>query len=188
MAKKPRTEWSDAYRKRVERAEARGLTRQQARGHKEPKEYQRRAAKEIQRRGITGDQLKTVARYANKRAARNKSLQPSTLVDWAKTNGWRAFTDYRATRDGAARDYRQARKAGTYKPTPVADFKSGFGGGSSGGGGSGGGGRRQGSVDGGPDYVRAPDYGDEGEDDYFADEWDGEYDDLDIEWMYYHDD
>lgn len=34
---KPRDQWSQEYRKRVERAEAKGLTRQQARGHK-PKE------------------------------------------------------------------------------------------------------------------------------------------------------
>lgn len=33
MARKPREFWSDAYRRRVERGEARGLSRQQARGH-----------------------------------------------------------------------------------------------------------------------------------------------------------
>lgn len=33
MARKPRSEWSESYRKRIESAERRGLTRQQARGH-----------------------------------------------------------------------------------------------------------------------------------------------------------
>ena len=33
MARKPRSEWSESYRRRVESAERRGLTRQQARGH-----------------------------------------------------------------------------------------------------------------------------------------------------------
>lgn len=33
MASKPRSEWSDAYRKRIESAERRGLSRTAARGH-----------------------------------------------------------------------------------------------------------------------------------------------------------
>lgn len=36
MASKPRDQWSPAYRRRVERAEAQGKTRQEARGHKPP--------------------------------------------------------------------------------------------------------------------------------------------------------
>ena len=187
MAKKPRGQWTEAYRKRVERAEAKGLTRQQARGHKEPQEYKRRAAKEIARRGITGDQLRTVQRYANKRAARNKALQPSGLVEWAKEHGWRAFAAYRSERDGLAADYRTRRKAKSYTPQPLAEFKARFEHSGSGGGYSGGG---------GTDYVR-PDYGssadvfgsgEEDDLDYFEDDWDGDFEDLDIEWMYYHDD
>lgn len=34
MARKPREQWSAAYRKRIESAERRGLSRQEARGHK----------------------------------------------------------------------------------------------------------------------------------------------------------
>jgi hypothetical protein len=43
MARKPRSEWSEAYRKRVERAERLGKTRQESRGHK-PGEAAVRAA------------------------------------------------------------------------------------------------------------------------------------------------
>lgn len=44
MAGKPRSEWSDTYRRRVERAEAAGKSRQAARGHK-AKEHVTRAAR-----------------------------------------------------------------------------------------------------------------------------------------------
>lgn len=42
MSGKPRSEWSEAYRRRVERAEAAGKTRQQARGHREKEHVHRR--------------------------------------------------------------------------------------------------------------------------------------------------
>lgn len=42
VASKPRSEWSDTYRRRVERAEAAGKTRQQARGHVEREHVRRR--------------------------------------------------------------------------------------------------------------------------------------------------
>jgi len=35
LARKPRSEWTEDYRKRIESAEARGLTRAEARGHPE---------------------------------------------------------------------------------------------------------------------------------------------------------
>jgi hypothetical protein len=42
MASKPRSEWSDSYRRRVERAEAAGKSRQVARGHKAREHVDRR--------------------------------------------------------------------------------------------------------------------------------------------------
>ena len=33
MAIKPRSQWSDSYRRRIERAEAKGISKQKARGH-----------------------------------------------------------------------------------------------------------------------------------------------------------
>jgi hypothetical protein len=193
MARKPREQWTEAYRRRVERAEKAGLSRQAARGHKEPQEYKRRAAREIKRRGITSDQLRSVRRYADRRAAKNKALNPNDLVAFAKENGWRAFKSFREERAGMARGYREARKTKTYKPQPLDAFKARFTGGGSG---------FAGGVGAGGDYSRdysgddfdgysGEDYASLDEDeneDFFADEWDGEYDDLDIEWMYYHDD
>jgi predicted Zn-dependent peptidase len=44
VAGKPREQWSETYRKRVERAEAKGLSRQAARGHVEKREHKIRAA------------------------------------------------------------------------------------------------------------------------------------------------
>lgn len=45
MAGKPRSEWSDTYRKRVERAEAAGKSRQAARGHRGGEHVTRRTNK-----------------------------------------------------------------------------------------------------------------------------------------------
>lgn len=45
MAGKPRSEWSDAYRRRVERAEAAGKSRQAARGHRVAEHVTRRTNK-----------------------------------------------------------------------------------------------------------------------------------------------
>ena len=44
MARKPRSEWSPAYRVRMDRAAAQGKTRQQARGHKAGEHIQRKEA------------------------------------------------------------------------------------------------------------------------------------------------
>jgi hypothetical protein len=54
VATKPRSEWSEAYRKRIESAERKGLTRQQARGHGSARregrsEYQQRQERRIVR-------------------------------------------------------------------------------------------------------------------------------------------
>jgi hypothetical protein len=194
---KSRDQLSDAYRKRIERAEARGLTRQQARGHREPHEHRKRAVRERKEQGITGDQLRTVRRYAERRARQNKALDAGDLVDWAKSHGYGQFKAFRAERDALARNYKAERRAGTYKPRTVEQFKAGLASASGAGGGGVGGMGGGGGGGGGDNYRGGDDFTDDGDDvdfdedfdeDYY-DEQDFDYDeDMPIEWMYYHDD
>lgn len=46
MAAKPRSEWSAAYRRRIEAAEAKGKTRAEARGHRDERAEKRRRRQE----------------------------------------------------------------------------------------------------------------------------------------------
>lgn len=193
MAGKPRSAWSDSYRKRIERAEAKGLTRQQARGHTPPpgqSEHRARVRKEIRLHGISGDQLRTVRSYAERRARKNKNLHAKDLVDWAQQNGWRQFKRLRQEQGALASNYRSSKSK---KPLQTADeFNASFhrpGRATGMGGGGGDSGRDMGSRP--NDY--AGDYSDDGgeePDDLEDFDYDDEYldlDDLDIEWMYYHD-
>lgn len=75
MAKKPRSQWSAAYRRRVERAERAGKSRQQARGHR-PREHITRAqnkARKVKRqvqRKLTKQQLRTIHNFARSQSKR----------------------------------------------------------------------------------------------------------------------
>ena len=66
MATKPRSEWSASYRRRVERAEAAGKTRQAARGHRAAEHRTRRP-----RGALTTQQKERVKRFARAQAKRS---------------------------------------------------------------------------------------------------------------------
>lgn len=77
MARKPRSQWSAAYRRRVERAERAGKTRQQARGHR-PREHVTRAQNKTRavkrptprQRKLTKRQLKNIHNFARSQSKR----------------------------------------------------------------------------------------------------------------------
>lgn len=65
MASKPRSQWSPAYRRRVESAERRGLTKQQARGHK-PQEHITRAQRAREAGRLTESDKRWLKRQQNR--------------------------------------------------------------------------------------------------------------------------
>lgn len=84
MAVKPRDQWSEAYRRRIERAEAAGKTRQQARGHKE-KEHIARKEREL-REATTGKlttyQKQQMRKYVLKQAEKSRSTSDDLQEVW----------------------------------------------------------------------------------------------------------
>lgn len=52
MPARDRSQWSEAYRRRIERAEARGLSRQEARGHRAREHVERRERAQLRSQGV----------------------------------------------------------------------------------------------------------------------------------------
>jgi hypothetical protein len=100
MARKPRSQWSPAYRKRIERAEAKGQSRQAARGHKGGREHiARKAAK-----GLTPSQSAKVAKFAREQARKDdNNPDPDEaarrLKEWARDHGFHRFEQLKEIRD-----------------------------------------------------------------------------------------
>jgi hypothetical protein len=187
VAAKPRSEWSAGYRQRIERGEARGLTRQQARGHfVAGGEHKTRVQREIKRQGLSNDQLRIVRKYGEQRAARDKALNAEDIVSFAKRNGYGAFKRIKDERSSLVRSYRKTSKSGRkIAPIPKADFASSHSGLLHGHGGYGGGYDRG-------SYPRDYDTDEDMSDEYFADDYGGDFEDLEgedlpIEWLHYHD-
>jgi hypothetical protein len=90
MARKPRSQWSPAYAKRMESAEGRGLTRQQARGHRAAEHIQRKEGK-----GLAPSLSARVDRFARNQARRAGSGDPDEaarrLKAWVREHGVRRF-------------------------------------------------------------------------------------------------
>lgn len=118
MAHKPLDQLSPAYRKRIERALAKGKSRQQARGHK-AQEHIARREKEREALGITGSELRTIRAWwrRNFQIGRIESGWPDedTLVEYARESGYQSFKTYRQVWDEARRKYLRELKNGTYK-------------------------------------------------------------------------
>lgn len=107
MAHKPLDQLSPAYRRRIERAEAKGLTRQAARGHK-PREHVRRA--EYQRKqhaGLTTPQMRAIKNfYENPEYTQKRYVKLKDLEYLAVVNGYAAFQEYRAAWRKANKSYK----------------------------------------------------------------------------------
>jgi hypothetical protein len=138
MAKKPRSQWSPGYRKRIEtrerklRAEARAAgrsvtaaeLRQRARGHR-PAEHITRAEHEAERLavlgGLTQSQRKSIRQFAREQAGKIRQYQDNRdaliapMLEWATAAGWDAFVAMRAAQRSARREYNAAVAEGSYE-------------------------------------------------------------------------
>jgi hypothetical protein len=120
MATKPRSEWTAAYRRRVERAEAAGKTRQAARGHV-VREHVRR--KEVEQARVASGAVKTtsaqrqaIRRFARQQAAKVTGGDPEaitrSLVRFVDKRGYSAFLAVRQERNRLHRAWRRAQRGG----------------------------------------------------------------------------
>lgn len=121
MARKPRSEWSPSYRRRIERAEARGLSRQAARGHK-PREHVARREREQREAAalgkLTSPQRAAIRRFAAKQAKRggeDVAASKQKMVGWATRVGYDRFLALRDQVAAASAQYRGQRSRGAYE-------------------------------------------------------------------------
>ena len=114
MAVKPRSEWSEAYRKRIERAEARGVSRQQARGHKAHEHIQRKQT-DIARGLLTTSERQTVRKFAREQSKRIGEDVTQAMLNWATLNGYEQFKRLRSEQRAIMRQYKSERNSGIYE-------------------------------------------------------------------------
>jgi hypothetical protein len=120
MARKPRSEWTEAYRRRIERAEARGAkTVQEARGHRPGEARERRERAEIaEALGITVQDRDRITRWYQKRFnADDQAGKPELedVFDWVSENGYAAFIQWRKVWEGARRAYQSQIRRKTWE-------------------------------------------------------------------------
>lgn len=117
MAGKDRSTWSEAYRRRIERAEAAGKSRQSARGHKQ-REHVQRKAREISLGYLTSSQRQSVRKFAAEQAKRSgddvKTTQ-AAMLEWATLQGFARFQQFRDAVREMSGQYRRSIKRGTYE-------------------------------------------------------------------------
>lgn len=119
MARKPLSQLSPAYRRRVERAMAQGKTRQQARGHK-PREHAIRKEKEqakAARGHLTTRQKQQIQKFAKEQHGRVGADYQSyrkQLREYAERNGFAQLDLIIRAQRELKKTYRQEVKAKTY--------------------------------------------------------------------------
>lgn len=114
MARK--RDYAAEYAKRIARGLAKGRTRQQSRGHVE-KEHVVRAEREREEQGISGQELNSVRNWYSKSFnPRGHDEKPDIddVIEFARSNGYEAFKQYRDTWNAARRTYIRELKDGTY--------------------------------------------------------------------------
>jgi hypothetical protein len=99
MARKPRAEWSDAYRRRIERAEAKGRTRQEARGHKKEEHKTRKPIKNrSDYPNLTGNQIRSVRAYLKRLPLNNVQDADSISLSYFNENGFDMLAEVKQAR------------------------------------------------------------------------------------------
>lgn len=118
MASKPRSEWSEAYRRRMESAERRGLTGAAKRGHKAHEHIERRA-KEKAKTGYTPSQNAQIRAFGIEKARRaSKPGKPpvdekeaiARIKKWTDRKGYEAFKELKAANRALTREKRRQSK------------------------------------------------------------------------------
>lgn len=173
MARKPLDSLSPAYRKRIERAEAEGFTRQAARGHK-AREHVYRREREKRELGITRAENDVIRKWYRRSFNPNgQKGKPSEdrLIDYAVEHGYAMFRWRRTQWEAERRAYVKRgykTKSEAAKVVTPKEFARG---------GGGGGNARD-------DGYGGEGYGGSGED-YYEDDFGDLDDDADI-WAFYH--
>jgi hypothetical protein len=90
---KPRSQWSKAYRRRIERAEAQGKSRQAARGHSRREHVSRKAGA-----GLTPAQSAAITKFARAQALKDRNepdpiAAANALKAWAREKGFARFLE-----------------------------------------------------------------------------------------------
>lgn len=120
MATKPRSEWSEAYRRRVERAEAAGKTRQAARGHRAAEHRTRKA-----RGALTTVQKERVKRFARSQAERagvDYSEFRDTMLRHAEAYGMPRFDAIMNKQRQLLQNYKKHPKRQQYNEDEMSDL------------------------------------------------------------------
>jgi hypothetical protein len=106
---------SPAYRRRIERALARGKTRQQARGH-HAGEHAERVEREREELGVSREEIVRIRRWASRRAnaIHDSAFDPDDVIEEARTQGYDWFRSYRDTWNEARQTYLREERRGEY--------------------------------------------------------------------------
>lgn len=121
MARRPRSEWSDSYRRRVERAEAKGLSRQAARGHK-THEHKLRAERDKRYAtafGALTSKDRAFVRAVMRRLCERGGQDPDEAIEegmaYAKATGIERFRIEVKRQAEASRQYKKESRGGSYE-------------------------------------------------------------------------
>ena len=99
MARKPRSQWTPEYRRRVEAAEAKGKTGAARRGHKPRENVERREKERTKLGGLDAYQRGKVQAFADKiakRTGRSADAIGVKLKAWAGRVGYDRFNQFKA--------------------------------------------------------------------------------------------